>query len=69
MGNSSTDESAESWDKSAGDRDGVITAGETQLVTVGIAFSRADVVDVHKKRTVALEDVVVRQGGFQGYQC
>ena len=69
MGNPSTDESAESGDKSAGDWDSVITAGETQLVTVGIAFGRADVVDVHKKRTVALEDVVVRQGGFQGCQC
>ena len=68
MGNPSTDESAESGDKGAGDRDGVIAAGETKLIAVGIAFGGTDVVDIHQERTVALEDVVVGKSRFQRRQ-
>ena len=42
--------------------DAVRTWSECQLIAVGVAFGRSDIVHINYKRTVALEDVLV---GFQ----
>lgn len=43
----------------ARNRDAVGADAETELIAIGVASRRGDIVDIHHKRAMALEDVVV----------
>ena len=59
---------AKAGNKGARDWDDVFTTRKAQLITVGIAFCRSNVIDIHKEGAVTLKDIIVREVIFQGCQ-